>query len=176
MNISLDYLLELAVLWLFRMLVQAKSLLPTLRKLWWGGLFVIVYILLEQVFEAPALLVWNAEAMTYRNGILFLLMLAWVLLLWSHVLKRESHVVSHGNVVEQPYPGNANMVSVGFALIATLFFLVIGTSTLTLIILGSMQVIPFFLGESYQEQAEYELPRLINLVFVALAFWILVFD
>lgn len=173
---NFNYALERAGIWLLLALQQFLSLISTCKKLWWGGLMLAVYILIEQVFDAPSLFTLTAETYQYRKGILTLMMLAWVLLLASHVLKRQQYVVGNDDSAIESFEGNANWVSIAFALLAMLFFWILGTSKLTLIILGPLQFVPFFMGTDYKEQADQELPRLINFTLVALAVWIVAFQ
>lgn len=173
---NFNYLLERLYIWLLLALQQFVSLISTCKKLWWGALMLAVYILLEQVFDAPALFTLTAETYQYRKGILTLLMLAWFLLLTSHVLVRQDYVVGKEDDAIETFSGNANWMSIVFALIATLFFWILGTPKLTLVILGPLQIVPFFLGTDYKEQADMELPRLINFTLVALSVWIVAFN
>lgn len=173
---NLNYALERAGIWLLLAFQQFLNLISTGKKLWWGGLILAVYILLEQVFDAPALFTLTAETYQYRKGILTLFMLAWVLLLASHVLKRQTYVVGNDDTAIESFDGNANWVSIAFALVAVLVFWLLGTSKLALIILGPLQFVPFFMGTDYKEQADQELPRLINFTLVALSVWIVAFN
>lgn len=174
--VNFNYALERLLVWLRLALLQFLSMLKTCKKLWWGGLILAVYILLEQAFDAPAVFTLTVETYQYRKGILMFMMLAWVLLLTSHVLKREQYVVGDDDTAVETFDGNANWVSVGMGLFATLFFWILGTSTLALVVLGPLQIVPFFLGTDYKEQADMELPRLINLTLVALSIWIIAFQ
>ena len=164
---------ERAMINLDAALKQYWTLLLTFKRLWWGGLMLVIYVLIVLVLDVPV--AWTLSPGQYMKGILTILMLAWVLLQWSHVLKRESYVVGDDGDAVETFEGNANWISVVLSIIVTGIFWLLGTPQLALIILGVVQIVPFFLGEDYQEQSEFELPKLANFALVALSIWIVAF-
>ena len=156
------------LIWLF----ESKEFVVTLPKYWLGGLSVVVSVLLTFVYTAPPLL--HISNQSYTNGILTCSFIAWLFGFWAFILTRKLHEIppATDKHVSLLFHGNRNWQSGTFAVFATGIFWLLGTPTLTLIIVGVLQFLAFGFGDKYQQQTRYLRHLAIAALFV-LAIWII---
>lgn len=145
---------------------QTVEMIKILRDLWWGILMVVLYTLLAFVVGLPP--ITRFTAYIYMPVALFFGLLAWTIVHTAHVMRRKSYTI-RGN----EFVGNNNWLSGVNAVVVTALFYWTGAPLLIIIVFGVLQLVPYFLGDKYQEQARYDIPKFANFALALLAVWIL---
>jgi hypothetical protein len=160
---------------LLLVLLETWEFVKTIRKYWYGGLFLILCVLVTFWYKADPLPFFRSlSSDVYTHGILTFAFVAWALGFWVFVLTRKEYELLPKTQNEKAIKivGNRNWVSALFGVFATLIFWLLHIPILALIIIGVFQFISFGLGERFQQQAEYVLPKFVNLALMFLGAWI----
>jgi len=156
------------------------GLASDLIKLWPSATFLAAVSIINSLGLTKPILVLHGEYLkngelfydmtVWYNGILILAALAWLLILGAHIVQDKEYQIVHGDIVDTHH-GNANWISGVLIIIGGITFLILGAPVIPIILFTALTFL-FFAGQKrFHEQGLYELPKLANLVLVALAVW-----